>query len=245
MNKKIFLIISFVVVLGLIIFNLQQKQKNNVTVQDDNVIVFEKNESWGGPSAINSVSYQSTKLYSSGKLILEGKKELQKQLDQEVLNNLVKKIKETEVMKKNCSVSPPTGISGNPYSVTYKLKVDNQEKIIQSPGCRNELQEIEKLIPISFIGEYVKENSTTQSITIEGIFIKDLGHPFSGPAIMLQDYYYRVSGEKGKEIETLENGIKIKVIGILSKNERRIPEAGRLVKITEDVINVESFEIIK
>ena len=101
------------------------------------------------------------------------------------------------------------------------------------------------IIGIILVIWFVKENSTTQKITIEGEFIKDLGHPLSGPAIMSIEGYYRVTGEKAQEIIALESGTKVKVIGTLSENKKTIPEAGGFAEITEKVINVKSFEIIE
>lgn len=105
------------------------------------------------------------------------------------------------------------------------------------------------IIGIVLIIWYVKvrENSGgdfIQKITIEGEFIKELGHPLSGPAIMSQGSYYRISGEKAKEIIALESGTRIEVDGTLSEDKRTIPEAGEFAEITEKVINVKSFEII-
>ena len=101
-----------------------------------------KNERWG-PCLPNSICRQSTKLYYSGRLVLEGETELKKQLGQQEINNLIEKIKSTNVMEKDCS----TPIISEDYSATYKLNVSNQEKTIQFPGCKDELQEIEQLIP--------------------------------------------------------------------------------------------------
>ncbi|MFH1589845.1 MAG: hypothetical protein ABIB43_04730 [archaeon] len=81
--------------------------------------------------------------------------------------------------------------------------------------------------------------------TIEGVFVKDLGHPFSGSAIMTDDGYYRISGDLVEEILALEDGTKIGIVGTISESKRTIPEAGDFVTITEKVIDVESYEVIE
>jgi hypothetical protein len=142
MNKKTIIILSIfaIIIASLAILSLQ-KQKDTTTIQNDEVILFEKSEGWG-PCPPNSICHQSTKLYYSGKLVLAGEKELQKQLSQEIINDLIKKIKVTGVMDKDCSSQMVLD-----YGATYKLNIDGQGKTIQFPGCEEELREIEKLIP--------------------------------------------------------------------------------------------------
>ncbi len=84
-----------------------------------------------------------------------------------------------------------------------------------------------------------------QQITIEGIFIRELGHPFSGPAIMAKEGYYRISGDCQAQINALKDQTKIKVTGTVATQRRSIPEAGRFTEITEKIIYVTSFQIIK
>ena len=88
------------------------------------------------------------------------------------------------------------------------------------------------------------DNSIQRQTTINGTFHKNLGHPFSGSAIMTQRDYYRISGEKAAEIISLPDGTKVIVTGILSDHHRSIPTAGRFEQITERVINATAFEII-
>ena len=86
---------------------------------------------------------------------------------------------------------------------------------------------------------------STREVIIEGNFVKNLGHPFSGPAILTSDGYYGISGSKLQEIITLSDGTRIKVIGIIFEQKRTIPEAGKFNAITQKTINITSFEIIK
>ncbi len=90
-----------------------------------------------------------------------------------------------------------------------------------------------------------KNTSMIQQITIEGIYIKDLGHPFSGPAIMTKEGYYRISGDCQAQINVLKNQTKIKVTGTVATQKRSIPEAGRFTEITEKIIYVNSLHIIE
>lgn len=109
--------------------------------QNSNAILFQKDAGYG-PCPTNAKCYQHTTLYYSGKLILEGDKNLQKQLSQEELNQIIAKIEETNVMEKECTPTPIVD-----YSANYTLTVNNQEKKIRFPGCEDELRVIEKLIP--------------------------------------------------------------------------------------------------
>ena len=84
----------------------------------------------------------------------------------------------------------------------------------------------------------------SEEITIEGIYCKDVGHPFSGPAILGAGGYYRLSGENAQKIISLKDKTKIKVSGRLYTNKRMIPEAGKLREITEKVIEVIFFNVL-
>jgi len=83
----------------------------------------------------------------------------------------------------------------------------------------------------------------SEEITIEGIYCKDAGHPFPGPALLGPGGYYRLSGENAKKIYSLKDQTKIRVSGKLYINNRVIPEAGRMREITEKVIEVKIFNI--
>lgn len=143
-KRNVFLIIVvFIVIAVLLSIIMLNNWKGTGTGSEPNTILFEKNEGWGpcGPSDVD-VCTQSTKLYYSGRLVLEGARQLEKQLDARQVNAIISKIKETGIMIKEC----PT-LAVLDYSAAYKLVVDNQERTIQFPGCQDELLEIEALIP--------------------------------------------------------------------------------------------------
>ena len=84
----------------------------------------------------------------------------------------------------------------------------------------------------------------SEEITIEGIYCKDVGHPFPGPAILGAGGFYRLSGENAKKINRLKDKTKIKVSGILHNNKRMIPEAGSFRELTEKVIEVKFYKVL-
>ncbi len=85
----------------------------------------------------------------------------------------------------------------------------------------------------------------TKEMTVEGIYLRDLGHPFFGPALMGEGGYYRLSGDAAREIYTLKDSSKIRVSGRVYTEKRAIPEAGKFREITEKVIEVRSYEVIQ
>lgn len=108
---------------------------------------------------------------------------------------------------------------------------------------------IKKIVFISLmlfvtVGCHV-ETVKPEEITIQGVYYKDTGHPFSGPAIMAKGGYYRLTGAKAQKLNLLGDATKIKVRGKLFTTKRTIPESGRLREISEKVIEVQSFEVIK
>lgn len=84
--------------------------------------------------------------------------------------------------------------------------------------------------------------AAAEEITVEGIYIKNLDHPFSGPAVLAGGGHYRFSGERAKDLAALKDKTKIKISGRLYTRKRSIPEAGTFREITEQVIEVRSFE---
>ena len=121
-----------------------QLQKNQAITQQKlspDQVLFEKIEGWG-PCTPDKICRQSTKLFYSGKLKLEGEKNIETQIDETNLENIIKKMRFTGIMNRDCSLSPVPD-----YSATYTLIVDDQRKIIRFPSCQEELREIEKLIP--------------------------------------------------------------------------------------------------
>ena len=136
MNKLLGLatLIAILIVIILVVLVTQRPIQGNT-------LLYEKSESWG-PCPPNGTCQQSTKLYYSGRLVVKGATELQKQLTQQEINDLIAKIKSTHIMRKECSA--PIVLD---YSATYRLNVSGKQKTIRFPGCKEELQEIEELIP--------------------------------------------------------------------------------------------------
>ena len=88
------------------------------------------------------------------------------------------------------------------------------------------------------------KTATAEEITVEGVYMKDAGHPFSGPAVLGSGGQYRVSGARTQELSALKGGTKIKISGRLYTRKRSIPEAGTFREITEQVIEVTKVTVI-
>jgi len=88
------------------------------------------------------------------------------------------------------------------------------------------------------------KTATAEEITLEGVYVKDTGHPFSGPAIIAAGGYYRLSSERAQEMAALKDKTKIKISGRLYTRKRSIPEAGTFREITEQVIEVTKVTVI-
>ncbi len=91
----------------------------------------------------------------------------------------------------------------------------------------------------------VHKTNASDSVTMEGIYIKNLGHPFSGAAIMAGGEYYRISEDSAAQIHSLQDKTKLKITGTVSSAKRTIPEAGKFREITEKIIKIDSFEVIE
>lgn len=90
-----------------------------------------------------------------------------------------------------------------------------------------------------------EERPQEEGISVEGVFERDLGHPFSGPAIMTKTGYYRIGGDRTQEIIALEDKVRIRVFGTVSEHKRMVPEAGEMREITEKTIEAKSFEVLE
>ena len=86
--------------------------------------------------------------------------------------------------------------------------------------------------------------AAAEEITVEGIYIKNLDHPFSGPAIMASGGQYRLSGERAQDLSALKDRTKVKITGKLYTKKRSIPEAGGFREISEQVIEVTKITVI-
>jgi len=86
--------------------------------------------------------------------------------------------------------------------------------------------------------------AAAEEITIEGIYLKNLDHPFSGPAIMASGGPYCFSGARAQELAALKDKTRIRVSGRLVTRKRKIPEAGTFREITDNVIEVSKVTVI-
>jgi hypothetical protein len=86
--------------------------------------------------------------------------------------------------------------------------------------------------------------AAAEEITVEGIYIKNLDHPFSGPAVLASGGQYRLSGERAQDLSALKDRAKVKITGKLYTRKRSIPEAGTFREITEQVIEVTKVTVI-
>jgi hypothetical protein len=147
MNKKIpnhlaiiiiFLLIA--IIIAIILWLYHEREILTDQLQNADLILFKEEEGWG-PCPPNSICWQSTKLYYSGKLVLEGEKSIEKQLDQEKVEEIKNLIKSSGIMQKDCSAELILD-----YGATYFLNLNGQVRTIKYPGCTNELGEIKDLI---------------------------------------------------------------------------------------------------
>jgi hypothetical protein len=51
----------------------------------------------------------------------------------------------------------------------------------------------------------------SEHVTVEGIYIKDSGHPFAGAALMTKGEYYRISDDSAAQTYTLHDRTKLKL----------------------------------
>ena len=107
----------------------------------ENLILFEKQENWG-PCPSNNICNQTTKLYYSGELVLEGEKNIKKELNKGTMEKIKDRIRLTGIMNKDCFITAPVP----DYSATYIFDLDGEIKNMRFPNCEQELKEIEELM---------------------------------------------------------------------------------------------------
>lgn len=143
-NWKYILIVAILAVIvggGIFLYEFSWRPKGEPQSQNSNLILFEKTAGWG-PCPPNYTCVQSTRLYYSGKLILEGEKNSQSQLDKETLEKIKNQIKSSGIMDKEC----PNEFPVPDYSADYILNLEGKVKKISYPNCEEELNGIESLI---------------------------------------------------------------------------------------------------
>ena len=103
-------------------------------------LIFEKSESWG-PCSDNEKCFKKTLVYSNGRFVLEGEKDLERNIGIESVDRFIKAVKDSGVMGKRCE-----GPSALDYEATYKIYLDNTTRTIIFPNCREELKEVDSLL---------------------------------------------------------------------------------------------------
>ena len=111
-------------------------------LKDNDLILFQKDESWGPCPPEFSACQQVTKLYYSGKLILEGEENGEKQLETETVEKVINKINSTDIINRDCSAELPLP----DYLAIYNINLDGKNKRIIFPNCQEEIKKIEELI---------------------------------------------------------------------------------------------------
>jgi hypothetical protein len=97
---------------------------------------------------------------------------------------------------------------------------------------------------VSLAGGCAMNHVAADEITIEGVYVKTLSHPFTGPAIMAGGGYYFLSGKHAEDLAELKDKTNVRVSGRLYTKKKRIPQAGTFKEITEQVIEVTTFTVI-
>ncbi|MEI7580120.1 MAG: hypothetical protein WCJ58_08915 [bacterium] len=139
--KKVFLtsiIVSEVIIIFLLSYFLILR--NHSSQLDKTALLYEKVDAWG-PCPPFSKCTSTIQLYYSGKIISDNNFLKEKELDQQTVQNIVRKINSSGLMKKDCLANPVID-----YSAYYRIIIANKEKKINFPGCEKELTEIDKLI---------------------------------------------------------------------------------------------------
>ena len=103
-------------------------------------LIFEKSESWG-PCSDNEKCFKKTLVYSNGRFVLEGEKDLERNIGIKNIDRFIKAIKDSGVISKKCE--GPTALD---YEATYKIYLDNTITTITFPNCREELKEVDNLL---------------------------------------------------------------------------------------------------
>ena len=114
----------------------------SASIKDTNTLLLEKHESWGPCPNPDGGCFLNTYVYRSGKVVFKNKMTLEKNLDQLTIGRIIQKIRDSNLMKKDCGDQTVLD-----YSARYKFLLDGQTKIIRFPNCESELKEIDTLLP--------------------------------------------------------------------------------------------------
>jgi len=124
------------------------------SILDDPDLLYAKRV-WGGLCANNQGEegscYFRIYLYLSGKLVAgskwsDGEKEIinpavEKELDKNSINSIIKQIRDSGVLNKSCVAKPVID-----YSANYFINLDGIKKEVKFPACESEFNAIDKLI---------------------------------------------------------------------------------------------------
>ncbi len=139
MNWKyisVVIILAFLIGVGILI-----QKYWSLDSQENDLVLFEEREAWG-PCDTPEGCYQATKLYYSGKLVLEGeRKNMKKRVSKEIIEEVINKIRTSGIMDKDCSI--PFTTAGSDF--VYTINLDNRTKQIMRPGCLELIQEIQRI----------------------------------------------------------------------------------------------------
>lgn len=113
--------------------------------EEDIIIYHKKQVNFKSPEPCyddNNLCDQITTIYSSGLLVKFGLEETTEQLTSEQLDQIKGMIKESGVMSKTCEIINPVMDA----FAEYTLNIDGVEKVIEFPGCADELAPVDVLI---------------------------------------------------------------------------------------------------
>lgn len=140
MTKHIRLIflIALAALLLVIFSSALIKEKNFNNALD--VAIFEKRSSWG-PCSGGNTCYEKFTLRKSGKITIEGNRNIKTRVSENVVKAVLNKMEETNIFHKECLAEDVLD-----YSATYTLSSGPIVRTLRFPACQEELTELEKII---------------------------------------------------------------------------------------------------
>lgn len=120
--------------------------KESTNTNKDNVIIYEKKAFWG-PCPTPGKCFENSYVYASGKFVIEGADEtVEKQLGSQSMIKIKKAINDSGIINKDC-----TATTVPDYWATYNFNIDSNKKIINFPGCREDLEKIDKMLSVESV----------------------------------------------------------------------------------------------
>ena len=146
--KKNWIYIAVILVLLLVVVVLLFSVNNDIDIlEGDDEVLFSVDMGWG-PCPVDEGCYRIGIIYNSGKVEINAwEEELGAVTETYFFTNdqiatLKNKIRETDVLNKNCV----TDAEILDFWATYKINLDGKSKEVRSPGCQEEMFEIAELI---------------------------------------------------------------------------------------------------